>query len=246
MIRYHSRRERRSRLESQENKRFIRQTFLIIFTTIALLAGIVFLGIPAFIKFAVFLGNLRSNSQPVAQTDTIPPATPLLDPIVPATASAKLDLSGSSEASSTVHLYINGIKETDTAANGAGDFVFTGIGLVKGLNRFYVNALDRSGNESLPSSTQSIVYDSDAPTLSVSSPSDGQAFYGPTVLVISVKGLTDPDNSLTMNDRLVVVQSDGTFNDRIELQEGDNHLKFSATDRAGNVTTADLTVKYSR
>jgi large repetitive protein len=245
MIRYHSHHERRSRLADLENRRLFKQTALIILSVVIFVSALIFLGIPALIKLAIFLGDIRSTSAPVEQSDTIPPATPQIVTLPVATSSAELDISGYTEAGAAVSLYQNGAHLVDSLASDQGDFVFPMVTLNPGLNRFYAVAKDAAGNESPPSSTQTIVYDSKAPNLVIDNPKDGQQFNGASAQMITVSGTTDPDVSVKLNDRLLVVNLDGTFTSKYPLQDGSNPLHFVATDAAGNTTNLDLTVSFS-
>jgi hypothetical protein len=246
MIRYHSHRERRSRLGQQENIRLFKQTALIILVVLALLASLIFLGIPALIKLAVFLGDLRNSASPIETTDTIPPATPQFNPIPSATSSATLNLTGYSEPGANITLYQNGNQISTTLVDDQGVFTFPQVNLEPGLNRFYAIAQDIAKNDSLQSATQTTVLDNSLPTLTIQSPSDGQQFIGLNEQTINIQGTTDSDVSITLNDRLLVVNSDGNFNSRYSLQEGDNILKFTAIDTAGNSIQTQLTVNYSK
>lgn len=210
------------------------------------MVGLVFVGLPILFKVAVYLGNLRDSSGPLEIQDTLPPSTPQLTTLPSATTSATLNLSGFAEARSTVSLYQNGNRLDSGPANEAGEFSFPSITLDQDLNRFYVLATDEAGNESLPSSTQTVVFDSDAPTLNILFPASGQQFYGPGEEIMTVKGSTDPQVTIRINDRIVVVASDGSFSERLQLKEGDNQLLFLATDLAGNQTSTQLTVNYTK
>jgi large repetitive protein len=245
MIRYHSTKERRSRLTDLENKRLVKQTFLLVFAVIAIMAVILFVGIPSLVKLAVLLGNLKGKATPIVQTDTVPPATPQVNTIPDATSSATLTLSGFTEPGATAVLYQNGERLSDTPVDTQGNFVFTDITLNSGLNRFYIIAKDAASNESLQSSTQTIIYDNATPTLTVDSPQDGHQYFGLSQQMLTVQGKTDPDVTLKLNDHFLVVNSDGSFTGRFQLQTGDNHLTLIASDPAGNQTQTSLTVKFS-
>lgn len=246
MSRYHSRRERRSRLSDQESKRLMRQSLLLIIIGIILLIGFVFAGIPLLFKVAIYLGDLRSSSGPLEIQDTIPPATPQLNTLPTATVSATLSLTGFAEAQAQVDLYHNGIVADTTTVSETGEFTLNSVSLDQNLNHFYVIARDNSGNQSLPSSTQTVIFDSQAPNLLISTPQDGQQFYGTNEAIIMIKGTTDPDVSVQINNHAVVVSSDGSFTDRLSLNEGNNVINVVATDSAGNQAQIQLSVSYTK
>ena len=62
---------------------------------------------------------------------------------------------------------------------------------------------------------------------------------------IEVKGKSDANVRLTLNDRLIIVTGDGNFSSNYNLNPGDNQLIFKAVDKAGNETIKELLVKYS-
>ncbi len=244
MIRYRSPKERRSRMAEVENRRLVKQTILMLLVGLAIIGAIVFLGIPALIKLAVFLGEMKNSATPIAQEDTIPPPTPQLLTLPVATSSASLSLEGFTEKNATIKLFHNGQLSTETLANNDGLFVFQDINLEDGLNRFYTIALDASGNESPPSSIQNTIYDSEAPTLTISKPLSGQQFYGQNERLITVMGTTDPGVQVKLNDTLLVTNQDGNFSTTYQLNEGSNELKFSAQDSAFNTSESSLSVEY--
>ena len=63
---------------------------------------------------------------------------------------------------------------------------------------------------------------------------------------ISVSGATDPGDSVSVNDRLAIVDKDGNFSYSLDLNSGDNKIKVVSSDPAGNQTTKELTVKYQQ
>lgn len=234
-----------TRLEKQEAKRLMRQTYLIIAAIILLILGIIFVGIPALIKIAVFLGDIRASSTPITQEDTIPPATPQMTTPPTATTSAKINLSGYAEASSTVELYQNNSQVNEVLTDTNGTFEFISIALDPGTNRFYIKAVDAAGNQSPPSPVNTVIFDPNAPTINLDQPDDGQQFFGPSEQKITIKGNTDSDTTIKVNDRLAVVDSNGNFSLNYQLSEGDNRLTITATDKAGNTTTQEVSVKFT-
>jgi hypothetical protein len=244
MIRYTSKVQRRSRLADQEARHFVLQTVVILLITVSLVGGLIIFGIPLFIKLAVFLADLRSSSAPIEQLDTIPPATPQLDQLPSATVSASIKLRGYAEPAASIHIYHNGTKTIETITGNDGIFELNRLDLDDGLNRFYVVAVDAAGNESPSSATQTVILDNQAPGLNLIEPADGSAFFGPTQQLITLKGSTDPDNSLTVGGANAVVQPNGNFSINLALKEGDNPYVITATDPAGNETTTLVTFKY--
>ena len=100
--------------------------------------------------------------------------------------------------------------------------------LEPGVNTITVVARDLAGNTA--SQLRTVVLDNDL-NLVVLSPTDNLATNQVTILV---RGTTDTDVLLRLNDGLVTVEPDGNFSVTFTLSEGVNELVFSAQDRAGN------------
>jgi len=213
------------------------------------LAGIVFIlfllfkfGIPLLIKFSIFIsGTKQDTTQMADQPSFIAP--PILNPYVSATNSAQITISGNATSKQTVKLYVNDqgvdIKET----NVDGSFSFDNVTLTTGENT--IKAKVEKDNKTSDFSNELIIsYKNKAPSLDVSAPSDGQSFEkDPSV---TVKGKTDPDAKVTVNDFQAIVGDQGDFSYSMQLQNGDNQLKIVAIDSAGNKTEKDLKVTYSQ
>jgi hypothetical protein len=238
-----ARRIKRSRLTRTQSKRLNRQTVLLTIASIATFLAIIFLGIPALVRMAVFFGELKSSTEPVGQEDTIAPSKPQLETLPTATVSGQLTIRGFAESDSIIALYRSGSELKETTANDEGEFSFVAVDLRDGENTFYVTAKDSAGNQSDQSPRQTVVYDASPPKLTIDSPGEGETIYGQTNRTINVSGSTDEDSTVTVNDRLAIVNS-GNFSTTIQLNEGDNTIVVIATDRAGNETKKEIKVKY--
>ncbi len=71
------------------------------------------------------------------------------------------------------------------------------------------------------------------PVLEVFEPTDGSAIEKP---LIEIKGATQNVSSISMNDRLITIDKDGVFNEKILLSPGYNIIKLSASDKFGRRT----------
>lgn len=236
----------RSRLVKQENKRIVRQTILIVTGTLAFLIFFLVIGFPALIKLAINLGNAKSTSILSVQEDKLPPLPPQLNPLPEATTSATITVSGNAEPGTVVHLFLNSNKLAENTADNQGAFVFSDVRLDEGANHFIATATDTAGNQSQQSPPQTIVVDDKPPELTISAPSDGAKINGILNQLIDVSGSTDAESQVTLNGRQLVVTGDGSFTTKYQLQEGDNQLKFTAIDPAGNKTETEIKVNFSR
>jgi hypothetical protein len=116
------------------------------------------------------------------------------------------------------------------SASGSSFWEFTTGLLVNGPHTVLVRGRDTSNNTN--QLTVAFTLDTFAPTVFVSSPSDGGFTRESNVTVI---GTTERNATVTVNGTSVNVSAPaGAFNLTVELQEGDNLIEVVATDRAGN------------
>lgn len=106
-----------------------------------------------------------------------------------------------------------------------------------GSHTVYINAKDHDGNAAVQKSVQFTV-DTVAPTLNVTSPTEGLKTNEDTV---TVSGTTNDATSspvkVTVNGDAVTVQENGSFSKVVTLTEGENTITVIATDSAGKQTT---------
>lgn len=106
-----------------------------------------------------------------------------------------------------------------------------------GSHTVYVTAKDHDGNAAVQKSVQFTV-DTVAPTLNVTSPTEGLKTNEDTV---TVSGTTNDATSspvkVTVNGDAVTVQENGSFSKVVTLTEGENTITIIATDSAGKQTT---------
>lgn len=230
----------KSRLAQNQKEKLAKQT--------AILIGVAFFILVAFI-FAVIPGLIRLTSLfvdtglPNDSDDVVPPRPPTISSPVEATFSATIAVSGFSEADSEVVAVLNGSELDRTTADNEGSFEID-ISLQEDENKLRFYAIDAAGNESDTSRTYSIVYDAVAPTIELESPQDGQQFELRKNQTITIKGTTEANAKVYLNDRLIFARSDGSFSSTHQLQEGDNELKFRAVDEAGNEREQVISVSF--
>jgi hypothetical protein len=235
---------KKTRLERKREKESLVQAIRYLALILVLLVLAVRFGLPALIRMAGFLADIKSESEPIEKTDTLAPAPPTLYPIPEATNSARLDLNGFSEAGATVELFVRGISIKETVADTEGEFKFSDIHLSSGENEIYVQAKDAAGNQSQASKSWQIILDQEAPSLSINEPEDGQRFFDVDSSIM-VKVITEPEVNLSLNGRLMFVNDEGEAETKLDLAEGDNQLELVARDAAGNESRKTITVNYS-
>lgn len=233
----------RSRLEKTESKKFARQAMVLGVITLVLVIILIVIGIPALTKLAVFFSSKPDLGGSESQ-DTLAPVSPQLNTPPEATNSAELSFSGYAESGTEVLLKRDDVVVQKSLVDASGSFSFPSIQLQKGSNEFRLTSIDQSGNESAPSPLVRINYDNEKPKLSLSSPKEGAQFFGASERLIAITGETDQDTHVVLNNRSLVVGSDGSFTTSYELQEGENQLQIIATDKAGNITSTTIKVAY--
>jgi len=232
---YHSR-----LLKKQEAKK-LRLAILFIILSLSLIFGIIFFGPTALIKLSLFLANIRSSSQAPSQEDKIPPAPPQI--IIPfeATPSAKINLSGFAEPGVKIEIFLNDISQETLVADNNGNFRLSNLEISSGKNEIYAIAADNAGNVSQPSPKIMVIFDNTPPKLEITQPEDKATFYGISK-TIEIKGETEEDASVSINDHLATMEAGGKFRYSLTLTPGANNVKIVATDKAGNQTEKELTV----
>lgn len=244
MAKYRTRSRNRSRLDRIESKRFTRQAIVFIVLTIAAILLVIFVGIPAFIRLAIILGEVR-QSPDSEQVQSIPPSAPRLTTPPRATNSASLSINAFSQSGYEVVLFQNNRQTKESVADESGMAQFSGLTLEEGDNYFYALAINPRGLESDRSNQVAINLISQPPEIVIDSPDDGQRFFGASERTIEVAGQTDPGVSLYLNERMIVVNRDGSFQSNYFLEEGDNELAFEVIDEAGNRSEESLNVRFS-
>lgn len=232
-----------SRLASVEEKRNIRKAIFYILISILAAVFLFFLGLPTLIKLAGFLGELGKSNKPVEQIDITPPAPPTFDNLPEFTNKKSLQIQGSAEEGAVITLKINGNTQ-ETVASSENRFFFE-INLENGQNNISATAKDTSGNLSQESQVYKVIFDDQKPELTIESPKDGDIFFGSSQRQIVIKGTTDTDAQIYINDRFVSVNEDSQFTFTTSLTEGQNSFKISSVDKAGNQEEKSISVTYS-
>ncbi|MCK9364544.1 MAG: Ig-like domain-containing protein [Syntrophales bacterium] len=111
-----------------------------------------------------------------------------------------------------------------------------------GSKTLYAKFKDSAGNWS-QAYTYLITLDTVAPVLTLSTLPDGAYINNPTLNVAgSVTDATSGGKTLTVNGKDATIGVDGIFSDIVTLVAGANALTVTATDNAGNQTTATRTI----
>lgn len=234
---------KRSRLNKSFQKKS-RNTFVVsILAIILILIALFKFGLPLISDASFLFGKVTSSpdkNEEVIKEEFVP--IPSLDGLPKATKEKFLRVGGSSVSGLTIHIYLNGAKETEAKADENGDFE-TKIELTDGENIVKAKAV-KGETESDFSSSQTVAYKIKGPELTIDSPSDGSQVSGSNPF--EIKGKSDPDSSVIVNDFQAITNSRGEWSYMITLKGGDNEIKVVSTDAAGNTTEKVIHVHYAQ
>lgn len=197
-------------------------------------------GVKLVINTSIWLSDMsrgsKSQDADTKKTDILPPAQ--LYDLPDATNSATLKLSGSGTKGTDIKIFVND-EVADNQTLTSDEFEAT-VALQQGENVMYIESQDPRTKKVKDSQTYTVTLISAKPSLTVTSPTDGQ-FVDTDSIVI--EGSTDPDVSVQINNSPTVVAGDGTFSQTFTVQNGENVIVITATDRAGNMERVEIRVK---
>lgn len=235
---------KRSRLSKKAEKKSIQTIAFSILGIVVILFLLLKYGIPALSDFSFFAGKIipgedRSKDQNSVKKDTYVPI-PKIDPLPKATNVQNIKITGTSLSGLTVFLYLNGNRDDEIKTSEDGTFEFN-VSLTDGENILKAKA-EKDGNESEFSDSLVIVYKKSGPDLTLDSPGDGSEIKNSPV---EVRGKTDPDATVLVNDFQAIIDSNGNWSYFLTLKQGDNEVKITSTDLAGNKTEKTVHFNYS-
>jgi hypothetical protein len=233
---------KQTRLQKIEERKNFRQAIFLLVITIFFIIGIFIVGIPLAIKISIFLANRHPTNQQTDKTQIPPPPQPQLRPLPQATNSADLVISGFAPEGNQIKIFLNDEFIRETATDKNGEFNIPRLVLKEGENKIRVISFSED-KESEPYTTV-VVYKKTPPQVYIESPSENQSFFDKDK-EITVKGKTDSNTTVTVNGHLAIVDSEGIFRIKLELQEGENQIKVIAQDEAGNTTELERKVSYA-
>lgn len=208
---------------------------------IVFLSLLAFFGLRGIISGAVFFNTSGSQDSPTStKEDEEFYGYVKLNSLPVATNSASVQISGTVMEFNKIKVFLNNKEVSDKLLN-SDTFETVIDGLEPGKNEVYVTAYNNK-NISETSETSHINYINTPPPLEIESHKDGDTLNKAN---ISLSGQTDAGSTLKLNNFPVVVSVNGKFNQPYTLQNGDNTLTFTVSDKAGNITTKVLTLKFS-
>ena len=89
----------------------------------------------------------------------------------------------------------------------------------------------------------SVFFNNEKPKLEISEPADNLKT---SKQDLSIKGATDKEIFIKINDFPIVVDANGNWETNIKLKDGDNLITIIASDLAGNTESKIITVNYQK
>lgn len=232
-----------SRLGRFENRKAQKRLLIAVGGSIGILLFLALFGLKILVGFSLLVDRLRGASGTNLQSQSNLLLPPVIDPIPEATFSSTLSITGRGTAKTQVIIYVNDQQFKKFAVNDDGTFTLSDIPVDEGDVTLSSKIADDKGNTSDLSNIIKVTIDRKPPTLELTKPDDGAKIQDGTHKA-TVEGKTDEDSRVSINDRIVVVRSGGSFTYSMPLSDGENTLKIVAIDPAGNHTTIERRVTY--
>jgi len=226
-----------------EEKRNIRQATLLVGLAILIVILLFFYGVPLTAKFAGLFTFLGRTNKAIETENITPPAPPRFNIFPDATNKTPLEINGLVESGNTVVINFND-KEGEVLTGSDGSFS-SKLNLTKGDNTLFAYTKGPTNIQSQKTKIYTILYDNEPPKITISKPADGANFYGDKQKTVTIQGTTKPDSNLTINERIVTVEDDGSFSYNYPLSTGENILNFKSIDKAGNEEKTSLKLNFS-
>lgn len=200
-------------------------------------------GIKLLLNTSSFISGLfpQPSTKPLSKTEDSFSSIDISS-IPQATNSAKIIVSGSVLNFDSLIFYLNKVKvkEVDSPS----DIFNEEIGdLEKGENSIYILARSKDSKTEKTTITYKVFYKSEKPKLEISEPSDNSTTNNQE---IKIKGSTDKETYIHINDIPVVVDVNGNFETTVRLKDGDNQITAKAQDIAGNEEIKTIKVTYQK
>lgn len=234
-----------SRLYKHRQKQNTKQIMLLIGMVFILIGVMFFVGFDSLINSAVLFTNLfksKTIEEGQIAEESFYGSVSLDTPPI-ATNSATISISGQVTGFDSVDIYLNNVKAQTAMLDNETVFSEEIGRLISGENTIYVAARTKDGKNSKKTEKYSVFYKRDAPTLEISKPSNGETTRNAD---IAISGKTDRNTTVHLNNSPIVVDLQGEFETTIRLKEGENILRFRATDVAGNTTETEIRVTFQR
>lgn len=230
------------RIEKHQRKQLTKTIILLAFILIVTLYFIFTVGIKILLNTSLFIANLfgkKTQTSPASRNDVY--SLIKVDTIPFATNSAKIIVAGSVFNLTNVEFYINNEKVKEKTLTSS-DYFSEEIGdLKEGNNEIYIKGKSEDGKIVKQTKKFSVFYKKNPPKLIIHEPENKSST---SQSEIKIKGSTDKETFIKINDFPVVVDADGNFETSLRLRQGENTIIIVAEDQAGNLEEKTITVTY--
>ncbi|HKN67441.1 MAG TPA: Ig-like domain-containing protein [Gemmatimonadaceae bacterium] len=164
-------------------------------------------------------------------TDVAPPRLAIVTPTTrQITRDATIAVTGTVDDETATSVTVNGL----TATRSGSSYSATATLAAEGENTILVSAIDAAGNRT--DSSRVVIHDSQAPVITLTSPSDNSITNNATAAVTgTVNDITT--TTINVNGVPLTVGTGGVFSGSVTLSEGSNFVTVTGTDQAGNATS---------
>lgn len=203
-------------------------------------------GFSLLINSSVFVGNLFGGGRSEYDFGTAPKFYNIeFDELPSATNSAGLQVSGIAENLDTITLYLNGERHKKIEVDSDGKFSTILSDYDQGNNSLYAIGRNNKTDATKKTVTISFLYKTEKPSIEIAEPSDGLKTPRDE---IKVSGKTNTSENITVRVQgaLTTVDASGNFQSFVRLKEGENKIKITVADGAGNAEEKEITVFYEK
>lgn len=231
-----------SRLERVRSRKAGKQGIIYLVLALLIIVATVLWGLPAIARLTGLIMNDDSN--PILEEE-LRPTPPIFSDIPEATYSGQVKIAGYAQPGLEVILYINGAEYERKLVSESGTFGFDKVKLSEGDNTAYAYTTTSHDLQSEQSRSYTIVVDTTKPTVSLDTPKEGEVFRGQSQRITTFAGkVSELGSKVYIGERMVIVQSDGTFTLPYQLIEGDQEVQIKAVDKAGNEGLSSIKVRW--
>ncbi|MFZ1549479.1 hypothetical protein IPH70_02720 [Candidatus Roizmanbacteria bacterium] len=235
-----------TRLDRIKSKRSKQQTIVLV--VIGVVAGwfVLTSGFSFLINSSVYVGNLFGGGKSEYDFGTAPKFYSVqFDEIPAATNSAGLTVSGVADNLDEIKFYLNGKLTKKIRVDSDGKFSTILSNYDQGNNSLYAIGANNKTSETKKTDTVSFLYITTKPIIEISEPTDGSKTPRDEIKV-SGKTNSGEDVTVRIQGLLSTVDSNGNFQSFVRLKEGENKIKITVNDTAGNSEEKEITVSYEK
>ncbi|MCX7955759.1 MAG: hypothetical protein N2593_01460 [Patescibacteria group bacterium] len=219
--------------------------FLIIFILIVLSFFIINFGLNIIINSSIFIANFfqKRKSPEIIKKNNNQYLSVDIDNIPVATNSSKIIIEMSAINIDEIDVYLNDQKIKQIKDFLSQNFSEEINDLKEGENKIYLVGKNKSENMTKKTQVYKVLYKPTKPKLEISEPKDGEII---NKNEISIKGETDKEVYIKINNLPVIVDALGKFQYQARLNEGENNFEIEAIDIAGNIEKKSIKIIYQK